>query len=118
MTQPQPPQPPPRPEFNIQVPDDLTSGVYSNIVAVWHTPYEFTLDFATMQPTQIVKDADGNQRPIVPARVVARVKIPPAAVFELMQALSRNERLYEERLGPIQRPGSSGQEPPLFPPNS
>lgn len=112
--QPQPPQPA---EFRLQVPDDLAAGVYSNIVAVWHTPYEFTLDFAVMQPGELVADDEGNQRPVIPARVVARVKIPPAQVFELMQALSKNERIYEERLGPIQRPGARGQEPPLFPPD-
>lgn len=104
------------PEFAVQVPDDLAGGVYSNIVAVWHTPYEFTLDFAVLQPAQIVTDEDGNKKPVIPARVVSRVKIPPAAVFELMQALSKNERMYEERIGPITKPGATGQEPPLFPP--
>jgi hypothetical protein len=114
MTQPQPSQP----EFSFQVPDELASGVYSNVVAIWHTPYEFTLDFASTQPVQVVEDDDGNRRPVIPARVVARVKIPPAAVFELMQALSTNERVYEERLGPIRRPGHPGQDPPLFPPDA
>jgi hypothetical protein len=118
MTEPQPPQPQ-QPVFNIQVPDDLVSGVYSNIMGVWHTPYEFTLDFAVMQPGEVVADEDGNQQLVVPSRVVARVKIPPALVFELMQALSKNERIYEERIGPIPKPGtSSSQEPPLFPPEA
>jgi hypothetical protein len=109
-------QPPEPPEFKFQVPDDLASGVYSNIAMVWHSPYEFTLDFAVMQLPETA--ADDAERTVIPARVVARVKIPPAAAIELMQALSTNERLYEERLGPIQRPGSAGQEPPLFPPDS
>jgi hypothetical protein len=113
MTQPQPPG---QPEFKIQVPDELAGGVYSNIVSVWHTPYEFTLDFAVTQPGELVSDEDGTQRVVMPTRVVARVKLPPAQVFELMQALSRNERLYEENFGAIRRPGASGDEPPLFPP--
>ena len=46
MTEPAPP--PARPSFALQVPDALEGGVYSNLVAVWHTPYEFTLDFAVM----------------------------------------------------------------------
>ena len=114
MTEPQLPPP----VFNLQVPDDLTGGVYSNVIAVWHTPYEFTLDFAVMLPTQMTTDEAGNQQPVIPARVVARVKIPPSQVFSLMQALSTNEKLYEQRLGPIPRPGPANQEPPLFPPDA
>jgi len=115
MTQPQPPG---QPEFNIQIPDDLSAGVYSNFIGVWHTPYEFTLDFAVIQPGELVTGEDGSRHARVPARVVARVKIPPAQVFELMQALSRNEQMYEQAFGPISRPGSPGQEPPLFPPEA
>ncbi len=94
----------PEKSFAFQVPDDLTGGVYSNVVAVWHTPYEFTLDFAVMLPAQQVAGSDGNAQ-VTPCRVVSRVKIPPAVVFELMRALSVNERLYEQRIGPIPRPG-------------
>jgi len=94
------------PSFAFQLPDDLTGGVYSNVVAVWHTPYEFTLDFAVMLPAKQAAGSDGNA-PATPCRVVSRVKIPPAVVFQLMRALSVNERLYEERVGPIPRPGDS-----------
>jgi hypothetical protein len=114
MTQPQPSG---QPEFSLQVPDDLAAGVYSNIVAVWHTPHEFTLDFAVIQPSELVTDDGGRQHVRVPARVVARVKIPPAQAFELMQALSKNEKIYEQTFGSISRPGPS-QEPPLFPPDA
>ncbi|HEU5416795.1 MAG TPA: DUF3467 domain-containing protein [Streptosporangiaceae bacterium] len=115
MTDAQPPQPP---QISLQVPDDVAAGVYSNLVAVWHTPYEFTLDFAVTQPTQVIADEAGTQQALTPAQVVSRVKIPPAAVFELMQALSKNERLYEERFGPIQRPGPDAADPPMYPPGS
>ena len=90
--------------FAFQVPDEVTGGVYSNVVGVWHTPYEFTLDFAVMLPAQQVAGAEGSTS-MTPCRVVSRVKIPPAVVFELMRALSLNEKLYEERIGPITRPG-------------
>lgn len=98
--------------FAFQLPDDLTGGVYSNVVAVWHTPYEFTLDFAVMLPAQQVASAEGNAAS-TPCRVVSRVKLPPAVVFELMRALSVNERLYEERIGPIARPGKRPETPPV-----
>jgi hypothetical protein len=116
MTQPQPPRPP---EFKFQVPDHLAGGVYSNLVGVWHTPYEFTLDFAVMQPGELDFDEDGNQRVVVPSRVVARVKLPPAMMFELLQALNRDMTLYEEQLGgPIPRPGNPGPDPQVYPPGA
>jgi len=91
--------------FAFQVPEDQTGGVYSNVVAVWHTPYEFTLDFAVMLPAQQQAAGSDGTTSVTPCRVVSRVKIPPAAVFELMRALSVNENLYESRIGPISRPG-------------
>lgn len=100
----------PEASFAFQLPDDLTGGVYSNVVAVWHTPYEFTLDFAVMLPAQQVASSEGTASS-TPCRVVSRVKIPPAVVFELMRALSVNERLYEERIGPISRPGRPDNTP-------
>ena len=100
------------------MPDDLAGGVYSNFVGVWHTPFEFTLDFGVLQPGEMITDDGGNQQIVVPTRVVTRVKIPPALVFELMQLLSKNERMYEERIGPIARPGENREEPPLFPPET
>jgi len=113
------PTPPAHPSFALQVPDALEAGVYSNLIAVWHTPHEFTLDFAVILPTQMVTPTEGGGPvPVTPARVVSRVKIPPAAVFELMRALSQNEHLYEEHIGPIPRPGRPDADPPLFPPGS
>ncbi len=110
------PEPQP-PQFALQVPDDLTAGVYSNIVGVWHSPYEFTLDFAVTLPPQVMTDDAGQSVPVVPARVVSRIKIPPSAVFELMRALSQNEALYVQNIGPIPKPGPVGDDdPPLYPP--
>ncbi len=72
-----------------------------------------------MLPPQMASLANGGEPVrITPVRVVARVKIPPATVFELMQALSQNERLYEENIGPIPRPGGPDADPPLYPPGS
>jgi len=98
------------PSLTLHVPDDLTGGVYSNVVAVWHTPYEFTLDFAVMLPAQQVPGSEGTP-PVTPCRVVSRVKIPPDVVFQLMRALSVNERLYEQSIGPIPRPGRRENPP-------
>ena len=39
--------------FNLQVPPELEGGVYANFLGVWHTGYEFTLDFAVIQPADV-----------------------------------------------------------------
>jgi Protein of unknown function (DUF3467) len=87
-------------ELQINVPDDVAPGVYSNMVLVWHTPYEFTLDFAAIEP------GEGNR---VPCRVVSRVRIPPTVIFDLMRALNENMSIYESKFGEIRRP--AGGEP-------
>jgi hypothetical protein len=91
---------PPEQELQINVPDEVASGVYSNLVLVWHTPYEFTLDFAAIEP------GEGNR---VPCRVVSRVRIPPTVIFDLMRALNENMSIYESKFGEIRR--VSGEEP-------
>lgn len=67
------------PRFVFQIPPELEGGRYANILGVWHTPHEFTLDFSvTLSPQQ---SEDGQ--PVIPANIVARVKVSPSLVFEL-----------------------------------
>ena len=93
-------------EFQIQVPNDLEPGVYANFLSVWHTAYEFTLDFGVTQPPQVdAEDPDGPVR--VECRVVSRVKIPVTVLFDVLRALNENMTRYEQVFGEIKRP-----EPP------
>ena len=66
--------------------------------------FEHVHGLCVMLPAQQVPMAEGAPQ-ATPCRVVSRVKIPPDVVFQLMRALSVNERLYEQRIGPIPRPG-------------
>jgi len=101
------PQPPP---FAIVVPDALEAGVYANVVSVWHTPTEFTLDFLTNCPGVVgVQMADGQVVPRPKLLAVARVKLPPAQIFELMKALERQLTAFESEQQP-------SPEQPMFPP--
>ncbi|HVS67007.1 MAG TPA: DUF3467 domain-containing protein [Mycobacteriales bacterium] len=88
-------------QIQIHVPDDVQTGVYANMALVWHTPFDFTMDFAVLQPT--VPGQDGES--VTPARVVARVKFPPSQIFQLLQAINANMTKYEEAFGPIAGPG-------------
>jgi hypothetical protein len=99
-------QPGERPtQFQIQIPPDLEGGVYANFLSVWHTAYEFTLDFAATQPPQVQDESDPTSPAQVPCRVVARVKIPATVVFELIRAINDNMTRYEQAFGEIRRPG-------------
>ncbi len=80
----------------IKIPDDLAAGVYSNVTAVWHSPHEFTPDFAVIEPTQ--DEAQGMN-----CRVVSRVRIPSTVMFDLLRALNENMTRYEARFGEIRR---------------
>jgi hypothetical protein len=89
------------PQIQIQVPEDIQGGVYANMAIVWHTPYDFTLDFAVTNPSATGPDG----QTVVPSRVVARVKFPPSQIFQLLQAINANMTNYEAAFGPITGPG-------------
>jgi hypothetical protein len=95
-------------KYNFQVPPDLEGGVYANVLGVWHTGHEFTLDFAVTQPA--VVPASQTEPVTVPCRVVTRVKIPPSVIFEMLRALNQNMTMYESKFGEIQRPGSTQED--------
>ena len=58
-------------------------GVYANLVHVWHTALEFTVEFAVSLPAM----------PETPDAVcVAWMKVPPQAAWELDEAAVRTGR--------------------------
>ncbi len=89
--------------LDLAVPPEQEVGVYANLLAIWHTQDEFTLDFAVKQPSQIGQQEDGTEVVRVPARVVARVRVPPGQVFEILKALNENMTHYERTFGDIRR---------------
>ena len=72
---------------------------------MWHTAYEFTLDFAVTEPAQPV---EGGVK--VPCRVVARVKVPVTLIFEVLKALNANMTQYEATYGDIKAPEAQDEE--------
>jgi hypothetical protein len=96
----------PQQQIQIQVPEEVQGGVYANMAIVWHTPYDFTLDFAVTNPP--ASGPDGQT--VVPARVVARVKFPPSQIFQLLQAINANMTNYEAAFGPIAAPGARSSD--------
>ena len=77
------------PKLAVQIDDDVSQGVYSNLVLLNHTENEFVLDFAFIQPA--------NGRAKVPTRVISS----PRHTKRLLIALQKNLERYEERFGRI-----------------
>ena len=94
-------------ELKLDVPPELEGGTYANVLNVWHTAYEFTLDFGVMQQVGEPEDADAPVQ--VPVRVVSRVRIPVTLLFEVLKALNTNMTGYESTFGSIRAPEAPPQ---------
>ena len=86
-------------KLQVQIDDEISQGVYANLVLLNHTENEFVLDFAFIQP------ASGR------AKVRSRVISSPRHTKRLLLALQKNLERYEERYGTIE--ASSDDEPVL-----
>jgi hypothetical protein len=107
----QPDQPPgQRQEFEFSITPETEIGTYADFVSVWHSPGAFTLDFATVLRPPTLTDAADGSGPIlrIPARIAARVRIPPSQMFELMRALSTQLDLWEREQGQSNNPPLAG----------
>lgn len=114
MSQPSQPSHSPLPRrLSLSTSPEVESGVYADFVSVWHQPHQFILDFSVhTSPPQVV-EADGKQVVNVPARMVARVRIRPEQIFEIMKALNQQLSRWEREQGRAPRaeePGSSEPE--------
>lgn len=94
-------------ELKIDVPPELEGGTYANVLNVWHTAYEFTLDFGVMQQVGEPEDPDAALQ--VPVRVVSRVRIPVTLLFQVLKALNTNMTGYESTFGSIREPEAPTQ---------
>ena len=87
-------------QINIELSEEMAQGVYSNLVAINHSPTEFVLDFIQMMPG------------VPKAKVQSRVILTPEHAKRLLQALGENVSRYEQNFGDVQTP-----EPPQVPLN-
>ncbi|CAN5188393.1 hypothetical protein BH18ACT4_BH18ACT4_10390 [soil metagenome] len=94
--------------LGLNVPEERELGVFANMLSVWHTEHEFTLDFAVYGP--VVQTDEG---PTVSATVVSRIKVPTSVIFLVAKAIADNVDNYEHTFGNILTP-RAGEK--LFPP--
>lgn len=88
-------------QLNIELPEDIAEGTYSNLAIISHSQSEFVVDFVRMVPN------------VPKAKVKSRILLTPEHAKRLMRALADNVKRYETQFGTINEP-----EQPPFPPTT
>ena len=86
-------------QLNIDLPEEVAEGIYSNLAIISHSNSEFVVDFIRLMPN------------VPKAKVKARIVLTPQHAKRLLRALADNVKKYEGQFGPISEP-----EQPPFPP--
>lgn len=76
-------------QINIELKEDVASGVYSNLAIITHSESEFVCDFIQMLPG------------LPKAQVKSRVIMTPLNAKRLMKALMENVQKYEQNISVI-----------------
>lgn len=79
-------------QLNIELPEDIAEGIYSNLAIISHSQSEFVVDFIRIMPN------------VPKAKVKARVVLTPQHAKRLMRALMDNVKKYELQFGQIEEP--------------
>jgi hypothetical protein len=91
----------PQNQLNIELPEEIAEGVYSNLAIISHSQAEFVIDFIRMMPN------------VPKAKVKSRIIVTPQHAKRLLKALADNVKRYEAQFGQIDEP-----DYPPFPPMS
>jgi len=90
----------PQPQLAIELPPEVEVGIPADFASLWQTDTSFVIDFCVNKhPPQLATDDNGQQVIVVPAKVCARVRIPPEQVFELARALTQQLDNWELKTG-------------------
>lgn len=81
-------------EMNIELSEELATGIYSNLAIITHSPAEFVCDFVQIMP--------GMPK----GKVRSRVIMTPQNAKRFLQALADNVNKYEQNFGKIEEPNS------------
>ena len=76
-------------QLNIELKEDMSSGVYSNLVVINYSPSEFVFDFISVMPG------------LPKAKVKSRIILTPQHAKRLMKALHDNVSKFENQNGSI-----------------
>lgn len=76
-------------KINIELPEDVAEGVYSNLAIITHSHAEFIVDFVNVMPG------------VPKAKVKQRIILTPQHAKRLMKALNENIVKFEKHFGEI-----------------
>lgn len=76
-------------QLNIELPEDIADGVYSNLAIINHSATEFVLDFVNLMP--------GKPK----AKVKSRIILTPQHAKRLVRAIADNVKKFEQANGEI-----------------
>ncbi len=85
-------------ELNIELPEGIAEGSYSNFALISHSGSEFVIDFIKMLP--------GIPKP----KVTSRIIMTPENTKNLALMLSENIRNYEKQFGEIRLGVENGEQ--------
>ncbi|HRF42150.1 MAG TPA: DUF3467 domain-containing protein [Saprospiraceae bacterium] len=86
-------------QLNIELPEEIAEGEYSNLAIISHSHSEFVVDFIRLVPN------------VPKAKVKSRIILTPGHAKRLLKALADNVKKYEAQYGPIE-----DSDAPPFPP--
>lgn len=88
-----------QPAINIELPEEVAEGIYSNLAIISHSNAEFVVDFIRLMPN------------VPKAKVKARIILTPQHAKRLLYALKDNVQKYEMQFGKIEE--SDQPVPPM-----
>ena len=78
-------------QLNIELPEEVAEGTYSNLAIITHSNSEFVVDFVKVMPG------------VPKAKVKARILLTPQHAKRLLAALTDNIQKYEQVHGTIKQ---------------
>lgn len=88
-------------QIQIELPEDIAQGTYSNLAIIAHSSSEFVIDFVRILPG------------LPKAKVQSRIIITPEHAKRLLYALNENINRFEAHNGVISADNSPGFLPPI-----
>ena len=89
-------------QLNIELPEEVAEGIYSNLAIISHSHSEFVIDFIRMMPN------------VPKAKVKSRIVLTPQHAKKLMRAMIDNVKKYEAQHGAINEPEQTPYPPMNF----
>lgn len=88
-------------QIQIELPEDIAQGTYSNLAIIAHSSSEFVIDFVRILPG------------LPKAKVKSRIILTPEHAKRLLYALNENINRFESQNGSISADNSPGFLPPI-----